>query len=170
MTAHSNIVAWRIPWTDHGVTKSQIWQRDKHFGPPWCLLAQTVKNPPAMQETWVQSLGWEDPLEEGMTTHSTILVCRIPMDRGAWLGTVHGVTKSQTWLSNFHSVTHFHAQNVSVWTIRSAFRLVPMFFWHPIVFLWAFSYFLGPGSLFFLFSPGINHFSKKSQFHLLVYI
>ena len=84
--------------------------------------------------------------------------------------TVHGVTKSQTWLSNFHSVTHFHAQNVSVWTIRSAFRLVPMFFWHPIVFLWAFSYFLGPGSLFFLFSPGINHFSKKSQFHLLVYI
>ena len=48
--------------------------------------------------------------------------------------------------------------------------LVPVFFWHPIVFLLSFSYFLGPGSLFFLFSPGINHFSKKSQFHLLVYI
>ena len=37
------------------------------------LVAQTVKNPPAMQETWVQSLGWEDPLEEGMATHSSIL-------------------------------------------------------------------------------------------------
>ena len=41
---------------------------------------------------------------------------------------VHGVTKSWTRMSNFHSVTHFHAQNVSVWTIRSAFRLVPVFF------------------------------------------
>ena len=37
------------------------------------LVAQSVKNPPAMQETWVQSLGWEDPLEEGMATHSSIL-------------------------------------------------------------------------------------------------
>ena len=37
------------------------------------LVAETVKNPPAMQETWVQSLGWEDPLEEGMATYSSIL-------------------------------------------------------------------------------------------------
>ena len=37
-----------------------------------------VKNPPAMQETWVRSLGWEDPLEEGMATHSSILAWRIP--------------------------------------------------------------------------------------------
>ena len=37
-----------------------------------------------MQETWVRSLGWEDSLEEGMATHSSILVWRIPMDRGAW--------------------------------------------------------------------------------------
>ena len=42
------------------------------------LVAQLVKNPPAMQETWVQSLGWEDPLEKGMATHCSILVCRIP--------------------------------------------------------------------------------------------
>ena len=42
------------------------------------LVAQMVKNPPAMQETWVQSLGLEDPLEEGMTTHSSILAWRIP--------------------------------------------------------------------------------------------
>ena len=42
------------------------------------LVAQTVENPPAMWETWVQSLGWKDPLEEGMVTHSSILAWRIP--------------------------------------------------------------------------------------------
>ena len=42
------------------------------------LVPQTVKNPPAMQEIWVGSLGWADPLEEGMTTHSSILAWRIP--------------------------------------------------------------------------------------------
>ena len=42
------------------------------------LVAQIVKNLPAMQETWVQSLGWEDPLEKGATTHSSILAWRIP--------------------------------------------------------------------------------------------
>ena len=46
------------------------------------LVAQTVKNPPAMWETWVQSLGWEDALEEGMAIHSSIFAWRIPMDRG----------------------------------------------------------------------------------------
>ena len=60
------------------------------------LVAQMVKNPPEIQETWVLSLGWEDPLEEDMVTHSSILACRIPMDRGTWLATVHGVTKNQT--------------------------------------------------------------------------
>ena len=64
------------------------------------LVAQTVKNLPAMWETWVQSLGWEAPLEEGMATHLSILAWRIPMDRGAWQGTVHGVTKSQARLSD----------------------------------------------------------------------
>ena len=45
-------------------------------------------------------LGWEDPLEEGMATHSNILAWRIPMNRGAWRATVHGVAKSQTRLSD----------------------------------------------------------------------
>ena len=49
-----------------------------------------------MQETLVQSLGWEDPLEEGMTTHYSILAWRIPMGRGNWRATVHGVTQSWT--------------------------------------------------------------------------
>jgi len=43
-----------------------------------------VKNSPIVWETWVQSLGWEDPLEAGMAIHSSILVWRIPMDREAW--------------------------------------------------------------------------------------
>jgi len=59
-----------------------------------------VMKPPAMPETWVRSLGWEDALEEGMTTHSSILAWRISMDRGAWRATVHGVTKSWTRLSD----------------------------------------------------------------------
>ena len=56
------------------------------------LVGQTVKNSPAMQETWVRSLGWEDPLEEDMATYSSILAWRIPMDRRAWRATVHGVS------------------------------------------------------------------------------
>ena len=56
-------------------------------------MAQKVKNLPAMQETWVQSLGWEDPLEQDMATCSSILAWRIPMDRGAWQATIHGVAE-----------------------------------------------------------------------------
>ena len=48
------------------------------------LVAQMVKNLPGMQEIWVQSMIWEDPLEEGMATHTSILAWRIPMDREAW--------------------------------------------------------------------------------------
>ena len=58
------------------------------------LVAQMVKNPLAVRETWIQSLGWEDPLEEGMATHSSILAWRIPMDRRVWRATVHRVAKS----------------------------------------------------------------------------
>ena len=60
------------------------------------LVAQIVRNPPEMKETWVQSLGWEDPLEEEMAIHSSILAWRIPMDRGVWPATVHRVAKSRT--------------------------------------------------------------------------
>ena len=59
-------------------------------------VAQCVKSLPATQETWVQSLGQEDPLDEGMVTHSSILAWRIPEDRGAWWATVHRVAKSWT--------------------------------------------------------------------------
>ena len=60
------------------------------------LMAQMVKNLPAVQETWVRFLGWEDPLDEGKETYTNSLAWRIPMNRGAWQATVHGVTKSWT--------------------------------------------------------------------------
>ena len=56
-------------------------------------MAQTVKNPPVMWEIWVQSLGWENPLEEDMATHFSILAWIIPWTEEPG---PHGVTKSQT--------------------------------------------------------------------------
>ena len=74
------------------------------------LVAQTIKNPPVVWETWVWSLSWEDPLEEGMAAHSSIgegngnpfqySCLEKPMDTGAWKPTVRGVAKSWTWLSD----------------------------------------------------------------------
>ena len=64
------------------------------------VVVQMVKRLPAMQETQDRSLGQEDPLEVDMATHSSILPWRIPIDRGAWQVTVHGVAKSQTRLSD----------------------------------------------------------------------
>ena len=61
-------------------------------------MTQLIKNLPAMQETPIQFLGWEDPLEKGQSTHSNILAWRIPWT----VFIVHGVAKSWTQLSNFH--------------------------------------------------------------------
>ena len=65
---------------------------------PRTIVAQLVKKPPAMQETSVRSLGWEDPLAKGKATHSSLLAWRIP-----WT-TVHGVAKSRTRRND----SHFH--------------------------------------------------------------
>ena len=64
-------------------------------------MAQTLKDPPEMQETWVRSLGWEDPLEEGMVTHSNILDWRLTI---VW-ATLHGLAKHRRQLGT-HSFTH----------------------------------------------------------------
>ena len=64
------------------------------------LVAQLVKKPPAMQETLIRFLGWEDPLEDSVETHTSILAWRIPMDRGAWRATIQGIAKSRTQLSD----------------------------------------------------------------------
>ena len=63
-------------------------------------MAQRLKRLPGMQETRVQSLGQENPLEKEMATHSSTLGLGNPMDRGAWWVTVHEATKSQTPLSD----------------------------------------------------------------------
>ena len=67
------------------------------------LVAQRLKHLPTMQETWVRSLGQEDPLEKEMATHSSTLAWRIPWT-DSWWATVHGVIKSQTRLSDFTSL------------------------------------------------------------------
>ena len=59
-------------------------------------MSQTEKNLPVMEETWVQSLGWEHPLEKGVASHSSILAWRIPKDRADWQATIHGVAKCRT--------------------------------------------------------------------------
>ena len=65
-------------------------------------MAQTAKNLPAKWETWVQSLGWEDPLEKGMGHPLQYSGLENPRDRGAWWATDHGIAKSWTRLSDFH--------------------------------------------------------------------
>ena len=65
------------------------------------FMAQMVKNLPAVQETWFQSLGWEDPPEKGMATHSSILAGEFGGQR-SWQAEVHEVAKSQTRLSDFY--------------------------------------------------------------------
>ena len=93
-------------------------------------MAQLVKNPPAMWETWVRSLGWEDPLEEGTATHSSILTWR---DRGAWWAPVLRVAESQTRLRDLAQHNEFkgylwkHAETLSI-DIAMSFR----FSWQPI--------------------------------------
>ena len=98
---------WFIIYLSLGKLKNTLYNLSSFERPFGTGLAQLVKNPPAMQETLVLFLGWEDPLEEGMATHSTILAWRSPMDRGAWWAAVHGVTKSQTWLSNQAHILFF---------------------------------------------------------------
>ena len=84
----------RSPGRGHGNPLQYSWAS---------LVAQTEKTLPAMRDTWVQSLGWEDSLEEGMAAHSSSLSWRIPMDRGAWQTTESDMTLQ---LSTQHNLPH----------------------------------------------------------------
>ena len=102
IATHSSILAWRTPrtrspvgYSPWGRKQSETTEQLTYGCFPASLVAQLVKNPSAMQETWVRFLDLEDPLEEGIATHSST-AWRIPMDRGAWQATVHGIAKSQT--------------------------------------------------------------------------
>ena len=120
MATHSSILAWRT-WTEepsglvHGVTKSQTWLSHEHLWDLWIyihigasLVAQMVKNLPAMRETWVWSLGWEDALVEGMATHSSILAWTIPWteERGG-LQSMVSQRVGHNWETK-HSTGHIH--------------------------------------------------------------
>ena len=78
MATHSSTLACKIPWTDFLTRLLSVLPRSVKWAELASLVAQTVKHLPAMQETWVQSLGWEDPLEKEMATHSSILAWKIP--------------------------------------------------------------------------------------------
>ena len=87
MATHSSILAWRIPWTEEpgrlqsmgSQSRTQLKRFSTHVHIHWnSLVAQTVKSLPAVQETWVQSLGREDPLEKEMATHSSIFAWKTP--------------------------------------------------------------------------------------------
>ena len=92
-----------------GAGRSSTEETDHPLQYSWAsLVAQTVKNPPAKWETWVQSLSWEHSLEEDMAIHSSILAWRIPMDRGAWWA-LWGCRESDTteWLSTVQCICQF---------------------------------------------------------------
>ena len=109
------------------------------------LVAQLIKNQPAMWETCVWSLGWEDPLQEGMATHSSILAWRISMDKGAWRAAIHGVAKSQTGLSDFTFTFHFHALEKEMAT-------------HSSVLAWRIPWMEKPGRLLSMESHRVRHY------------
>ena len=76
------------------------------------LVAKMINNLPAMQETWVWSLGWEDTLEKGMATHSNILAWRIPIDRGAWRAAVLGLQwVRHNWVTKHSTYSFFRGES-----------------------------------------------------------
>ena len=106
---HPGLVSFRMDRLDllavQGTLKSLLHSSKASI--LWCsgffrasLVAQRLKRLPAMWETLVRSLGWEDPLEKEMATHSKCSSLENPMDRGAWRATVHGATESRTQLSD----------------------------------------------------------------------
>ena len=147
--------AW--PAAVHRVTRSQTWL--SNWTEVKCkiwtsLVAQLVKNPLVIQETWVWSLSWEDPLEEGMATRSSILAWRSPVDREVWRATVRGgrkeldTTERLSTMQNFHISgkrkisVHMEKNKVSLlfplllvteWRTGTCSRLYMILYWMKIV-------------------------------------
>ena len=118
---HSSILDWRILYSPWGHKESDMTER---LSLNWAsLVAQLVKNPPAMWEAWVWSLGWEDPLEKGKATHSRF-----------WPGKFHGLyspwgskesdTDEDEWLS-FHRMWHQKTM-VGEWRSKAGKRKKPI--------------------------------------------
>ena len=84
------------------------------------LVAQTVKNLPAMQATWLQSLSLKDSLQEGMAAHSSIPAWRIPVDRGAWRAAVLGVNieLDSSWVTQrTHIKSYSFSHRILLWEV-----------------------------------------------------
>ena len=116
-------LVWSLGWED-SLEKGMATHSSKAS-----LMAQTVKSPPAMWEIWFRSLGWEDPLKEGMATHSSVLTWRNPVDSRTWRATVHGVTKSQTQMSD----------TAHTWAVNMFWILTPYQSYHLHVYFFSFS-------------------------------
>ena len=120
MATHSSILAWEIPWTEEpdGLQSMRLqrvghdWATSLHFT---SLVAQSVKNLPVVKETWVWSLGWEDPLEKEMTTHSSILAWKI-----SWTQEPGGLQSmglqrvGHNWVTNTYLMTHNPSYNYTI--------------------------------------------------------
>ena len=108
-----------------------------------------VKNLPAMQETWVQSLDWEFPLDEGMVTHSSLLAWRIPMDRGAW------------WAGHDWVTRHINIMKYTFILLTSPRRFLTLWVspWFPWAIVWIIIYSLIKLQISFI-CPEISHLPK----------
>ena len=98
-----NLISNYFPFLKRPSHLSGIWLKARHFGSfsAFEILAQMVKNLPAIEETQVQSLGWKGPLGEGNGNSLLYSCLENSMDRGAWQATDHGVSKSWTLVSDF---------------------------------------------------------------------
>ena len=133
----------------------QPWKIMLHYRSPslWAsLVAQLVKNLPAMQEAWVRSLGWEDSLEKGKATHSSILAWRIP-----WTIQSMGSQRvGHDWATFTHSLWSYFVDNLCVECILS-------------LFLSSFHTFLPPTILSFFFFFIFKCFYLQKTFHFCLY-
>ena len=98
------------------------------------LVAQRVKNPPAMRETWVQSLGWEDPLEEGMAIYSSILAWRMPWtEEPGGLQSMGSQRVGQTERLSTQSLQAMSSPTLPISSCRLFFKI--KFYWNAVLFL-----------------------------------
>ena len=114
---------WLSPWSGRSPGEGAGYPLQYSWA---SLTAQSVKNLPAIWETWVQSLGWEDPLEENMAAHSDICAWRITVDGEAWWATVHVVTESDTpkHSSRIHTHTHIPITESDPYFVKYYFRII----------------------------------------------
>ena len=125
------------------------------------------KELPTIWETWVRPLGWEDSLVESMATHSSILAWRIPMDRGSWWATIHGVAKKVSDTTEWPSTsTYTHTTCMDVIYMYIIYREVCFHYIPKFYFTWELKFSFESESLCFQ-RPLLCWKQKKAQGHFL---